>query len=30
MQKEVYRRTTEIYYIESTYTILQYIQKTNQ
>ncbi len=29
MQREVYYRTTEIYYIKSTYTILQYIQKTN-
>ncbi len=29
MQREVYCKTTKIYYIESTYTILQYIQKTN-
>ena len=29
MQREVYYRTIKIYYIESTYTILRYIQETN-
>ena len=29
MHKEIYNRTTKIYCIKSTYTILQYVQKTN-
>ncbi len=29
MQRKVYYRTTKIYYIKLTYTVLQYTQKTN-
>ena len=29
MQEEVHNRTIKIHYIESTYTILRYVERTN-